>query len=287
MQECFTSRLAREVSDKGPAVIGLDPRLEALPADLAPGSQPAERIISFYAEVLPLLAKHVALVKPNIAFFERHGSAGYEAYAETCRLAREAGLIVIGDIKRGDVGSTAEAYAAEHYRHADALTINPYLGTDSVAPFLERCAGGQHGVFVLVRTSNPSATEFQDLPVPGGTLSQAVARAVDRWAHDIAPESAGYTPVGAVVGATYANQLDSYRELMPRSWLLIPGVGVQGAKISDLTSAFDSDGLGALISQSRGVMQNFAPDEEDWRAKIEAALRSFVTELSSQCQQGP
>ena len=132
--ETLTDRLRQGAA---PAVVGLDPRLEALPADILPGAQPTERILAFYQEVLPLLARHVPLVKPNIAFFERHGAAGFGAYEATCRLAREHGLLVIGDIKRGDIGSTAQAYADGHCSLVDAVTLNPYLGGDALAPFLE------------------------------------------------------------------------------------------------------------------------------------------------------
>ncbi len=285
--ERFSNRLAREVSKKGAAVVGLDPRLEALPRDLARNAPPEERILAFYRETLPLIAAQVALVKPNIAFFERYGAAGYAAYEETCRLAREAGLLVIGDIKRGDVGSTAEAYAEEHFRHADALTLHPYLGSDSLQPFLRRCAAGDRGVFILVRTSNPSASEFQDLPFEGGNLSQAVARKVAQWAADSSPDEPGFSSVGAVLGATYAKDLGPYRELMPRSWFLIPGVGAQGGEVADLAAAFDTEGQGALVNQSRGIMQAFDPGDEDWRQKIEGALSHFVSELSSLCKQVP
>ncbi|MHC5063780.1 MAG: orotidine-5'-phosphate decarboxylase [Planctomycetota bacterium] len=287
MVERFSSRLASEVSRKGAAVVGLDPRLEALPADLVPDAAPEERILAFYRETMPLIAQQAALVKPNIAFFERFGAAGYAAYVETCSLAREAGLLVIGDIKRGDIGSTAEAYAEEHFRHADALTLHPYLGSDSLRPFMERCSQGDRGVFILVRTSNPSASEFQDLAVEGGNLSQAVARRVALWATEAAPAEGEYSSVGAVMGATYAADLGPYRELMPRSWFLIPGVGAQGGQVSDLAEAFDEKGHGALVNQSRGIMQAFEPGDEDWRGKIAAALSRFVSELSSLCKQVP
>ena len=279
----FSSELAAKVlAGRPPALVGLDPRLDAFPASVAPREPPAARIAAFYREVLPVLAGQVPAVKPNIAFFEAHGAAGYGAYEDTCALARKLGLLVIGDIKRGDIGSTAAACAVEHFRHADAVTLHPYLGSDSLAPFLEHCGNG-HGVFVLVRTSNPSAREFQDLAVAPGdhggaaTLAETVASAVHRWGADLGDPD-GYSPVGAVVGATWPQEIARLRQLMPRAWFLLPGVGAQGASVKDVAPAFDDRGLGALVSQSRSILQSFAPDASDWLACIEAATRRFAEE---------
>jgi orotidine-5'-phosphate decarboxylase len=280
MPQSFTSRVAgRVLEGLAPAVVGLDPRLEALPARLAPAAAPAERITAFYREVLPRLRGRVPAVKPNIAFFEVHGAPGWAAYEETCRLARAADLAVIADVKRGDVGSTAEAYAAAHFRHADAVTLHPLLGKDSMLPFLERCRNDGRAVFVLVRTSNPSAGEFQDLPVgPARTLTDALADAVHRWGEGVADEH-GYSPVGAVVGATWPAELARLRARLPAAWLLIPGVGAQGGRIADLAPAFDGRGLGALVAQSRGILQCFAPDDVEWRDRIDAAVEAFTKDL--------
>jgi orotidine-5'-phosphate decarboxylase len=215
------------------------------------------------------------VVKPNIAFFECHGWEGFRAYEETCRLAREQGLLVIGDVKRGDIGSTAAAYAAGHFAWADAVTLHPYLGSDSIEPFLLRCREDGKGVFVLVRTSNPSASEFQELPVGDGDLSSAVARAVHRWGEG-SGDPEGYSCVGAVVGATYGSQIVRLRELMPRAWILLPGIGAQGASVEDAAAAFDRRGRGALVAQSRGVMQCFDPGDSGWREAIERAAASFA-----------
>jgi orotidine-5'-phosphate decarboxylase len=267
---------------QAPIVIGLDPRLDALPAPVAPDRPPAERIVAFYREVMPVLARHAPCVKPNVAFFECFGSDGYRAYEVTCDLARQHGLLVLGDIKRGDIGSTAEAYAEGHFRSADAVTLHPYLGLDSVQPFLQHCRDPQHGkaVFVLVRTSNPGAKDFQDLAVGGEPLCDVVARAVTRWSQDL-PRSAGYSPVGAVVGATWPAELTRLRSLLPHAWLLLPGVGAQGGKVQDLAGAFDARGLGALVNQSRGVMQCFPPAAPDWLDRIERAARDFARECKA------
>ncbi len=279
MSDAFSARLgAKLTGGQTPAVVGLDPRVEALPRDLAAAADPADRILAFYREVIPLLAAQVPVVKPNIAFFEAHGVAGYRAYTETCAMARDAGMLVIGDIKRGDIGSTAAAYAREHFRHADAVTLHPYLGRDSVEPFLDYCRDEGRGVFVLVRTSNPSATDFQALRGPQGTLSESVADAVDTWGAELLDET-GYSAVGAVVGATYASELEALRCRMPRAWLLLPGVGAQGATVAELGAAFGPDGRGALVSQSRGILQCFEPAAPDWRDRITAAVASFTNEL--------
>jgi orotidine-5'-phosphate decarboxylase len=278
--QTFAAALAERVlHGMAPVVIGLDPRLDALPARLAPEASPAARIVAFHREVMPVLARHAPCVKPNIAFFECYGADGFRAYEETCALARQHGLLVLGDIKRGDIGSTAEAYAEGHFRIADAVTLHPYLGGDSVAPFLRHCRPDRGGkaVFVLVRTSNPGAKDLQDLQVDGEALCDRVARAVTLWGADL-PRAEGYSPVGAVVGATWPQELARLRALLPHAWLLLPGVGAQGGKVEDLAAAFDARGLGALVNQSRGVMQSFQPAAADWLDRIDAAARAFAVE---------
>ena len=278
--QSFVGDLAdRVLGGQAPIVIGLDPRVTALPARLLAGAAPAARIVAFYREALPVIARHAPAVKPNVAFFEAYGADGFRAYEEVCRLAREHGLLVVGDVKRGDIGSTAEAYAEGHFRLADSLTLHPYLGGDSVAPFLMWCprAGGGRGVFVLVRTSNPGARDLQDLEIDGEPLCDRVARTVQAWGADLEQEH-GYHAVGAVVGATWPEELQRLRSLMPNSWLLIPGVGAQGGKIEDLAAAFDDRGLGALVNQSRGVMQCFPPASDDWLDRIEQACATFAAD---------
>lgn len=276
MSAGFAASLEQRIqAGMAPAVVGLDPRLDALPADLLPDAQPAERILAFYREAIPHLADTIPVAKPNIAFFERFGWAGFRAYEETCAACRGAGILVLGDIKRGDIGSTAAAYAAGHLTWADAVTLHPYLGSDSLEPFLAGCREAGKGLFVLVRTSNPSAREFQDLPVGEGDLSAAVAKAVHRWGEGTG-DPRGYADVGAVVGATHGDEIARLREFMPRAWLLLPGVGAQGASVSDVRPAFDANGRGALIAQSRGIMQCFSPSDPDWREQIAAAASAFA-----------
>ena len=279
MSSDFCSQLiARIEAGMPPAVVGMDPRPDALPHAVAPGAPPAERILAFHRAVLPVLAAHVPVVKPNIAFYEALGAAGWAAYEETCRMARELGCLVIGDVKRGDIGSTAEAYAEVHLQLADAVTLHPYLGSDSLAPFLRACRERGKGIFVLVRTSNPSAVEFQDLETSQGRLATVVARAVDAWGKETVGPS-GYSLVGAVVGATWADELAALRRAMPHAWLLLPGVGAQGGRVADLAPAFDVHGLGALVSQSRGVLQCFAPGDADWLEQVGEAAAEFAQEV--------
>ena len=283
MSVSFVERLGDAViAGAAPACVGLDPRIDGLPAAVAPGAAPAERIVAFHREILPLLAAHVPVVKPNIAFFEAFGAAGFGAYEETCRLARAAGLLVVGDIKRGDIGSTAEAYARVHLDLADAVTLHPYLGRDAVDPFLDRCRDEGRGVFVLVRTSNPGSATIQELRTPAGSVAEVVADAVDRWGADMV-DAHGFSSVGAVVGATQATQLAVLRARMPRAWILIPGVGAQGGRTEDLAAAFDGRGLGGLVNQSRGVVQCFEPGDRTWRDRVEQALIEFVAALRRTC----
>lgn len=285
----FVGDLAdRVLSGMAPIVVGLDPRLAAFPERLLPGAAPAARIVAFYREALPVIARHAPAVKPNIAFFEAYGADGYRAYEEVCRIAHEHELLIVGDVKRGDIGSTAEAYAEGHFRLADALTLHPYLGEDSVAPFLKWCppdAGGR-GVFVLVRTSNPGARDLQDLRIGDRPLCDLVAEKVSEWGSRL-PQVHGYHAVGAVVGATWPGELTRLRRLLPQSWLLLPGVGAQGGKVEDLAAAFDDRGLGALVNQSRGVMQCFSPANDDWLDRIEQACRTFADDCRRVARPNP
>ena len=193
-------------------------------------------------------------MKPQSAFFELHGWQGVRAFESVCDYARDAGLIVIADVKRGDISTTADAYAEAVLRHADAATVNPYLGSDSVEPFLERCRDGK-GIFVLVKTSNPGGRDFQDATLADGRpLWELVAEHVDRWGRELVGAH-GASSVGVVMGATYPEQLRRGRELLPHAPFLLPGVGAQGATVADCAPAFAGV---ALVSASRGVI--FADD---------------------------
>lgn len=278
----FADRIGDVVRGKGtPLCVGLDPRVESLPLVLRDRhSDPAAACEEFCLRVLDVVAPWVGVVKPQSAFFEVLGSSGFGVLRSVMRRARELGLVTILDAKRGDIATTAAAYAEAAYEYfgADAVTINPYLGRDSIEPFLQsaRVRGG--GVFILVRTSNAGAGQFQDLPCEGKPLYQHVAAAVRCWAEENL-SAAGYGDVGAVVGATRPAELRELRRMLPTCWLLVPGYGAQGGTADDVAGAFRDEGMGALVNSSRGVVFPFPPEERCWEEKIEAATRRAAEEL--------
>jgi orotidine-5'-phosphate decarboxylase len=211
-------------------------------------------------------------VKPQSAFFEALGSDGVRAFEDVCAYARAAGLLVIADAKRGDIGSTARAYAAAFFPRADALTVNPYLGGDSLEPFIEACKRDGTGLFCIVKTSNPGGADVQDVELSDGRLLwQHVATLVHAWGEELVGEH-GLSSLGAVVGATFPREVAQARELLPRSVLLLPGIGAQGATPDDVAAAFASGPKGALVSASRSVI--YASSGRDWReAAAEEAER--------------
>ncbi len=236
-------------------------------------------------------------MKFQSAFFERFGPEGVRALWNAASLARSRGLLVIIDGKRNDIGSTAEAYADAYLGpdgdscDADALTVTPYLGGDGIAPFVDRGVKNGRGVFVLVRTSNPSAGDFQDLESGGRPIYRHVAEKVLEWA---APhrESSGYGPIGAVVGATYPEQLAELRAILPGIWFLVPGYGAQGGSAEDVASAFDDRGLGAVINSSRGIAFAYERPEyrerfaHDWTRAVEQAARDMADDLATHTSAG-
>ena len=284
MEIPFADRLRKAVTAAGCAcVVGLDPRPERLPVELARHPEGVlAGIDAFHRFLLQEAAGRIPCVKPQVAFFEALGAGGYELFLRTCRQAAELGFLVIGDVKRGDIGSTARAYAQAHFAQCDALTVNPYLGSDGVEPFLSWCREKGKGIFVLVRTSNPG-NEFQPLALAGGgTLAEAVARAVADWNEGMPGDRPGdYGPVGAVVGATRPEEIPLFRRLLRRSWLLLPGYGAQGATAADLREAFDGEGRGALVNSSRGITACFDPADPAWKDKVRGAIDSFHREIAA------
>ncbi len=293
----FADRMCAAVEAKGTcAIVGLDPHLELLPPEYAAAREPgvprlrrASRMGDFCCELLEVIAPLVPAVKPQTAFFEALGAAGAIQWERVVRRARELGLLVIGDVKRGDIGTTARAYAAAFLEGAgdssatacDAITISPFLGSDSIEPFLEVCERTGAGVFVLVRTSNPGSAEFQRLGSP--ELSFAIAERVARWGERLMGEC-GLSSVGAVVGATHAKELAAFRERMPRTLFLLPGYGAQGATARDLSGAFIGQRRGALVNSSRGIC--FAYKEArfagaTWQEATRSATRAMITDLKS------
>ena len=281
----FFDRLADAVRAKGsPLCVGLDPRAESLPAEIARrhGSNVAAAYEEFCLRVLEIVAPLAPVVKPQSAFFEACGAAGFAALKNVMQRATQLGLLTILDAKRGDIASTATAYAEAAFQTlgADSLTINPYLGRDSVEPFLAAARLDGRGLFVLVRTSNPGAGLFQNLNCDGQPLYRRVAESVQAWGRENVGTS-GFGDVGAVVGATHSAELGELRAALPDVWFLVPGYGAQGATASDVAAAFRPDGLGAVVNSSRGVTFPHRPDDRDWELRIELAAREAVAALAA------
>ena len=307
----YITRLHSAIRDKQtPVLVGLDPRFEWLPPDIIEAAEAsgaadelafrAAAIEEFCLRIIDIVAPLVPAVKPQSAFFEELGPAGCYALARVIRVARAAGLIVICDAKRGDIGSTAEAYARAYLAGedptaapwgADALTVNPYLGRDTLEPFVQVARERGGGVYVLVRTSNPGAAGFQD---HGGEepVYRRVAAVVEELAASTA-DGQDFGIVGAVVGATWPHELAELRNAMPHAPLLVPGYGSQGGRAADVAGAFTDSGLGALVNNSRGInfayrtspwSEDFGP--ENWEDAVEAATRQMIDELAAHTPAG-
>jgi orotidine-5'-phosphate decarboxylase len=263
----FGDRLFEAVKAKqSHVVVGFDPDYDLLPQSVRDAhprdsyASEAEMKAGCYRDFLEKILDSVndvaVAIKLQVACFEALGPSGYQLYTELVGPVREKGLLVIGDAKRGDIGKTAEAYASGHLDQADvdAVTVNPYLGTDSLKPFLERAGKRDKGVFVLVKTSNPSSVDIQDLELAsGGPLYSRVAELVNKWGEGT-EGSSGYRSVGAVVGGTHPKQAAALRQQMPAVPLLVPGYGAQGAEAADLGGVFDARGSGAVVNSSRGIL---------------------------------
>lgn len=280
----FADRLADAVRRRGPLCVGLDPREAMLPVTLRARHEgnPAGAYTEFCLHLLELVEPFAGVVKPQSAFFEALGPAGFLGLHQVMNRARELGFVTILDAKRGDIASTAEAYAIAAFDRflADALTVNPYLGEDAVEPFLTAAMKKNRGLFVLVRTSNAGAKLFQDLDCAGQPLYRHVADAVARWNAPTLGDC-GFGAVGAVVGATHPRELAELRQLLPHVWFLVPGYGAQGGTAADVKAAYRSDGLGAIVNSSRGVTFPFSPTDSDWKTKIVAAAQQASTELAA------
>ncbi|MBF6567982.1 MAG: orotidine-5'-phosphate decarboxylase [Candidatus Binataceae bacterium] len=251
----FLERLSQAQRDKNSiAVLGVDPQLDTA---AIPGVPPGYTLARFCCEIVEACAPHVIAIKPQLAFFEARGLAGLEALREVIALARKLNLVTIADAKRGDIGSTSAAYAEAFLGDGDfgcdAVTVNPYLGSDAIMPFIAKVKAGR-GLFVLVKTSNPSSGEFQDLEAAGGgRLWEKIAARVHGWGAEFARPD-GFSPVGAVIGATYPEHARRARELMPQAIILVPGYGAQGASAPDSIAAARADGSGVIVNASRSLM---------------------------------
>ena len=284
-----------------PVMVGIDPRYEQLPEPIRTGFPQDRRgraraVGAFAQEVVQAVSGRVATVKFQAAFFERHGPEGMTELWNVATEARKRGLIVVMDGKRNDIGSTAEAYADAYLGpegecwNVDALTVNPYLGSDGITPFVDRAAASERGLFVLVRTSNHSAREFQDLESAGKPLYRHVAERLNVWALPHR-DSSGYSCVGAVVGATYPEELSDLRAVLPGICFLVPGYGAQGGTARDVAGAFDSSGLGAVINSSRGIAQAYDRPEyrdrfRDWTRAVEQAALDMADDLAANTSAG-
>jgi orotidine-5'-phosphate decarboxylase len=286
----FADRLVEAVRRKNSrVVVGLDPRLDSLPDELRQGTakdieKAGKAILDFNGELIELVKEHAVAVKPQVAFYEQLGPFGMVAYFATLKHARDNGLLVIGDVKRGDVPETAKAYAEAHTVAfpSDAVTLNPYFGTDGMTPFLEAAKRHRTGAFVLVKTSNPRSGEIQDLPVEGKPLYLHIAAKVAEWGRDLMGES-GYSSIGAVVGATHPAQAAEIRAALPNAFFLVPGYGAQGGKAEDLKACFNPDGLGAVVNSSRGIISAWERDAYKglpWRQAVRKALSDMRDDIN-------
>jgi orotidine-5'-phosphate decarboxylase len=270
----FSDRLAAAVERKqSQLVVGLDPVLEQLPAEVDGD------LLAFCAGIVDAVAPYAVAVKPQSAFFEVHGAEGVRAFAEVCDYARAAGLLVIADVKRGDIGSTAQAYAQAFIPLADAVTVNQYLGGDSMEPFLAACRREGAGIFCLVKTSNPGSADIQDVALAeGGKLWEHVARLVRDWGENLVGEC-GLSAVGAVVGATFPQEVADARALLPRAVLLLPGIGAQGGTTAGVAAAFANGPAGGLVSASRSVIYASRESGGDWRSAAGAEAERLSREV--------
>lgn len=288
-----------------PTVMGLDPRYDMLPECVrnkydASLEGACEAILEYNKALIDATCDIVPAVKPQVAFYEMFGIEGMRVFNETCKYAKEKGMVVIADCKRGDIGSTAQGYSNAFLGktpigenevdifNVDFVTVNPYMGTDCVKPFVDDCKKYNKGIFVLVKTSNKSSGELQDLVLENGKkIYETVAELVNEWGKDLVGEY-GYSSVSSVVGATYPEQLEELRKIMPTSYFLIPGYGAQGGKASDIALGFDNNGLGGIVNASRSLMCAYKADlwkdkfaEQDYAQATRAEALRMRDELNS------
>ena len=287
-----------------PIVVGLDPMLNYIPEQVQQKAfaeygetleGAAEAIWQFNKEIVDKTYDLIPAVKPQIAMYEQFGLPGLAAFKKTVDYCKEKGLVVIGDIKRGDIGSTSAAYAVGHIGKVkvgskiyapfdeDFVTVNPYLGSDGVNPFLDVCKEEKKGIFVLVKTSNPSSGEFQDQKIDGRPLYELVGEKVAAWGSEVMCDE--YSYVGAVVGATYPEMGKVLRKVMPKAYILVPGYGAQGGKGKDLVHFFNEDGLGAIVNSSRGIIAAYKQEQyakfgaENFGDASRAAVETMVADI--------
>lgn len=289
-----------------PIVVGLDPMLNYIPEHIQKKAfaefgetleGAAEAIWQYNKGIVDATFDLIPAVKPQIAMYEQFGIPGLIAYKKTVEYCKSKDLVVIGDIKRGDIGSTSAAYAVGHLGQVqvgskkyagfdeDFATVNPYLGSDGVKPFMDVCKEEKKGIFVLVKTSNPSSGEFQDRVINGRPLYELVGEKVAQWGDELMGD--GYSYVGAVVGATYPEMGKVLRKIMPKTFILVPGYGAQGGKGADLVHFFNEDGLGAIVNSSRGIIAAYKQEKykefgaENYADASRAAVKDMIADISS------
>ena len=301
------NQLIAEIKKKNaPIVVGLDPMLAYVPEHIQKKAfeeygetleGAAEAIWQFNKGIVDAVSDLIPAVKPQIAMYEQFGVPGVAAYQKTVDYCKSRGLIVIGDIKRGDIGSTSAAYAVGHLGHVqvgsrrlpvfgeDFATVNPYLGTDGIKPFLDVCKEEKRGIFILVKTSNPSSGEFQDQLINGKPLYELVGEKVAEWGEQVMGDE--YSYVGCVVGATYPKMGEMMRKVMPKSYILVPGYGAQGGTAASLRPYFNEDGLGAIVNSSRGIIAAYKQEAyakfgpEHYADASRAAVEAMIADISS------
>ena len=288
-----------------PIVVGLDPMLNYIPEHIQKKAfaefgetleGAAEAIWQYNKGIVDATFDLIPAVKPQIAMYEQFGIPGLIAYKKTVEYCKSKDLVVIGDIKRGDIGSTSAAYAVGHLGQVqvgskkyagfdeDFATVNPYLGSDGVKPFMDVCKEEKKGIFVLVKTSNPSSGEFQDRVIDGRPLYELVGEKVAQWGDELMGD--GYSYVGAVVGATYPEMGKVLRKIMPKTFILVPGYGAQGGKGTDLVHFFNEDGLGAIVNSSRGIIAAYKQEKykefgaENYADASRAAVKDMIADIS-------
>lgn len=289
-----------------PIVVGLDPMLSYIPEHIMKKAfdgygetleGAAEAIWQFNKEIVDHTYDLIPAVKPQIAMYEQFGIPGLMAFKKTVDYCHEKDLVVIGDVKRGDIGSTSAAYATGHIGNIqvgsktytpfgeDFVTVNPYLGTDGIKPFVDVCREEKKGLFILVKTSNPSSGEFQDRLIDGRPLYEWVGEKVAEWGADCMGKD--YSSIGAVVGATYPEMGKVLRKIMPKSFILVPGYGAQGGKGADLVHFFNEDGLGAIVNSSRGIIAAYKQEDytkfgaEHFAEASRAAVEAMIEDIDS------
>ena len=297
--------IAKIQKTNAPIVVGLDPMLNYIPEQIKAAAfaefgetleAAAEAVWQYNKAIVDEVYDLIPAVKPQIAMYEQFGIPGLQAFKRTVDYCKEKDLVVIGDVKRGDIGSTSAAYATAHLGQVqvgsqlltpfgeDFATVNPYLGSDGIKPFLEVCKEEKKGIFILVKTSNPSSGEFQDRLIDGKPLYELVGEKVAEWADSCMGDQ--YSYVGAVVGATYPEMGKTLRKIMPKSFILVPGYGAQGGKGADLVHFFNEDGLGAIVNSSRGIIAAYKQEKyakfgaEHFAQASRAAVEDMIADIS-------